>query len=135
MRTSALAALGAVALGALGGCGGSGSRGPNDAIAFVSTRDGAYQIYTSAADGSGQDRLTKDEGGSSSPNRLQYETDPAWSRDGKRIAFASARDGQLHLFVIDAAAAGEAKRLTSGPQDDRHPTWSPDGRRLAFTRG
>ena len=57
--------------------------------------------------------------------------DPAWSPDGKSIAFSSNRDGGQALYVADLTKEGEAVRLaTSGPA--RSPAWSPDGGRLVY---
>ena len=50
-------------------------------IAFVSERDGNWQIYVMDADGGSQTRLTN--------NDVEDGT-PAWSPDGTRIAFDSA---------------------------------------------
>ena len=52
-------------------------------------------------------------GGTAIPITLtdSYEYAPVWSHDGKRIAFASDRNGNFDVFVM-AAAGGEAKRLT-----------------------
>lgn len=101
---------------------------------LVSTRDGPYLLYTAKADGSGKHALTKDRGTASSERGLHYQIDPAWSRDGTRIAFASSRDGPTHLFVVRLAGKLTTMRLTSGKSEDTHPSWSPDGRRIAFTR-
>jgi TolB protein len=117
----------------LSGCGGSSSKG-NDDFVFVSTRDGAYELYSMNADGSHQHRLTPDRGNNSKPSTLYYQLDPAWSPSGKLIAFASLRDGPSHIFVVTADGK-HTRRLTSGAQSDTHPTWSPDGRRIAFARG
>jgi Tol biopolymer transport system component len=113
-------------------CGGSSS-GRADFV-FVSTRDGAYELYAMNADGSHQHRLTPDHGSSSPASRLYYQLDPAWSLDGRMIAFASHRDGPSHIFVVGADGK-HTRRLTSGHHVDTHPTWSPDGRRIAFVRG
>ncbi len=101
---------------------------------FVSTRDGPYELYAAKKDGSDQHRLTKDHGDASTSRGLRYQIDPAWSPDGKRIAFASSRAGRFHLFVVDASGK-KTKRLTAGENEDTHPSWSPDGTRIAFTRG
>ena len=57
---------------------------------------------------------------------------PAWSPDGKRIAFQAYRDSTWNIWTIDAEGSG-LRRETSGPFDDREPHWSPDGTRLAFS--
>lgn len=56
---------------------------------------------------------------------------PAWSPDGKRLAFQSYRDGNFHLWTV-APDGKQLTQLTSGTFDDREPHWSPDGKRLAF---
>ena len=134
MRTSRLFVVGALAVIAVAGCGGSSYTPRRAALVFVSTRDGPYLLYTAKANGSGQHRLTIDRGTASSERGLHYQIDPAWSRDGTRIAFASSRDGPTHLFVVSVGGKLTTARLTSGKSEDTHPSWSPDGRRIAFTR-
>jgi TolB protein len=56
---------------------------------------------------------------------------PAWSPDGRRIAFASARDGNSEIYVMNADGSSPV-RLTEHPEQDDFPAWSRDGRRLAF---
>jgi len=103
-------------------------------IAFTSNRDGNGEIYVMNADGSGQINLT---------NNPVHDDDPAWSPDGTRIAFTSARGYDLvgnptfEIYVMNADGSGQT-RLTNNPGsyvEDRSPTWSPDGTRIAFTRG
>jgi len=62
-------------------------------------------------------------GGTATPLTLteSYEYAPVWSHDGKRIAFASDRNGNFDLFVM-AANGGEAKRLTFN--SNREIPWS-----------
>lgn len=57
---------------------------------------------------------------------------PAWSPDGRRIAFQAYLRDTWHIWVINADGTG-LQELTSGPFDDREPHWSPDGLQLAFS--
>lgn len=57
--------------------------------------------------------------------------DPAWSPDGKHIAFARFTGGHSHLFVANADGT-KAQQITDGLEDDEEPSWSPDGRFVAF---
>ena len=56
---------------------------------------------------------------------------PAWSPDGRRIAFASDHDGNRVIYVMNADGSG-LTRLTDNDAIDSGPAWSPDGRRIAF---
>jgi Tol biopolymer transport system component len=113
------------------GCGSSG--GSRTDLAFVSSRDGAYAIYGMNAEGSHQQRLTRAQGDPSTPKGLFFQVNPAWSPDGRRIAFASKRDGTFHIFAMNAEGTG-TRRLTNTKDDDDNPTWSPDGKLIAFER-
>jgi Tol biopolymer transport system component len=60
---------------------------------------------------------------------------PAWSPDGKRIAFSSDRAGGgsgKDIYVMDVDGS-HVQRLTSAPGDETDPNWSPDGRFIVFT--
>jgi TolB protein len=52
------------------------------------------------------------------------------SADSAPIAFASHRDGNWEIYVLDGA--GQSRRLTRRDVQDRFPIWSPDGAQLAF---
>jgi TolB protein len=58
---------------------------------------------------------------------------PAWSPDGKRIAFACRWPEYLNLCVANADGA-DAVRLNDDGELDQEPAWSPDGKKLAFAR-
>jgi dipeptidyl aminopeptidase/acylaminoacyl peptidase len=62
------------------------------------------------------------------------DTAPAWSPDGKSIAFLSSRgEGKPQIYLI-APDGGEAQQLTHLEQGaGGGPAWSPDGKTIAFT--
>lgn len=67
------------------------------------------------SDGSGQTRLT---------NSLASDVDPARSPDGAKIAFATDRDGNFEIYVMDANGANHT-RVTFNPTADTSPAWQP----------
>ena len=93
-------------------------------VAFESNRAGNFDIFSMAATGAGQARLTTDPAD---------DLDPAWSPDGRKIAFASRRAGTLDIWVMNSDGSGQTQ-VTSGPAADRYPTWAPDGSRIALRR-
>jgi Tol biopolymer transport system component len=116
----------------LAGCGSSVPNGP-PALLFVSTKDGDYAIFGADANGEHVRRLTKEKGDAATREDLFFQVEPAWSPDGRSIAFTSLRDGTHHIYVMRADGTG-TRRLTSGTKNDDHPSWSPDGRRIVFAR-
>ena len=94
-------------------------------IAFASARDGNLDIYVMDGDGSNQRRVTVH------PAR---DESPAWSPDGKKIAFVSNRNNvnkdHKQIWVIDADGKNPI-RLTDGLVDS-DPDWSPDGTKILY---
>jgi eukaryotic-like serine/threonine-protein kinase len=58
---------------------------------------------------------------------------PIWSSDGKRVTFASNRNGAFNLFTVPASLEGPAERLTNSDAVQVAGSWSPDGALLALT--
>jgi Tol biopolymer transport system component len=121
----------AVAASVVSGCG-SSPKGP-PALVFVSVKDDDYAVFGATAGGKHAHRLTKEKGDPSTPNGLFYQVQPAWSPDGRKIAFSSARDGTPHIFVMNADGTGTV-RVTNTDKGDEQPSWSADGKRIVFSR-
>jgi Tol biopolymer transport system component/imidazolonepropionase-like amidohydrolase len=80
-------------------------------------------LWTLPADGGQARRLLED----------GYDAhEPAWSSDGRRLAFQAYHRDTWNLWTMNADGSG-LTQVTSGPYDDREPHWSPDGTRLAFS--
>jgi Tol biopolymer transport system component len=56
---------------------------------------------------------------------------PAFSHDGRFLAYHSFRDGNSEIILLDLIS-GEAINLTHHAAKDSHPTWSPDDSQIAF---
>jgi tricorn protease len=62
------------------------------------------------------------------------ERDPAWSPDGKWIAYLSDQTGEYELWVVGSDGRTAPRRVTTGGATFRFaPRWSPDAKKLAFS--
>jgi serine/threonine-protein kinase len=95
---------------------------PTGQMVFTSQRDGDWDIYAMNADGSNLRNLT---------NNNVDDFAPAWSPDGRTVAFHSYLDGDEEVYVMDADGSN-LRKLTNNFVNDREPTWSPDGWQIAF---
>jgi Tol biopolymer transport system component len=110
--------------------------GDDGRIAFASSRDGDFEIYTMTPDGSDVAQLTRNEESDATEAR---DDSPAWSPGGTMMAFTSSRDHPVggiegeEIYVMNADGSDQ-RRLT---EDDAWwtfgPWWTEDGV-LAFTR-
>ncbi|MGD9903084.1 MAG: prolyl oligopeptidase family serine peptidase [Vicinamibacterales bacterium] len=66
-------------------------------------------------------------------NAARSSLAPAWSPDGRWIAFVSDRSDTRQLYRL-SIEGGEAEALTSGSEGVASFAWSPDGTRIAYTK-
>jgi len=85
---------------------------------LVFQRCSGCEIYVINADGTGLRQLTDG-------------MDPAWSPDGKRVAFARWQKPSPGIYVIDEDGKNETQVFSS--DYPKAPVWSPDGQRLVIT--
>jgi dipeptidyl aminopeptidase/acylaminoacyl peptidase len=63
-----------------------------------------------------------------------YKQGPAWSPDGKQLAYVSDCDGIENVYLHDMSAAAEAVDKRAFPSESAQimPAWSPEGKLIAF---
>lgn len=93
----------------------------DQAVAFVSNRDGNAHIYITRGDNTDK-ALTQ-----GNSNNMH----PAWSPDGKLLAFTSLRDGNSAIYIMQADGT-QLRRLNDSTNWQSAPSWSPDGKSLAY---
>jgi eukaryotic-like serine/threonine-protein kinase len=89
-------------------------------VAFVSDRDGHYNIYVGLINGVNPVKLTND---------TNLKIRPCWSPDGTEIAYARLNDSGIWDIWTVPALGGVPRRLILNGAD---PTWSRDGRSIAY---
>ena len=90
------------------------SAGGDNQMAIAATRNGVVQR-----------RIEFDES-------IGAVSNPAWSPDGRTIAFSGSVGGITDLFLYDLESS-ETIQLTQDKYADLQPSWSPDGRTIAFS--
>src|ERR1700730_15627237 len=88
-------------------------------IAFIYAGD----LWTASLDGKDVRRLTSDVG---------LESNPAFSPDGKWIAFSAQYEGNIDVYLV-SAEGGVPRRLTWHPGADVVQGFTPDGKSILFT--
>ena len=93
-------------------------------MVFSSTRHSERSsIYLQRIDGSAVVQLTNDPADNAQP---------AFSPDGKHIAFASTRSGSWDIYIMDAEGKN-TRQITESAGQEMHPSFSPDGTRLVYS--
>ena len=102
---------------------GQPSLSPTDgrSVAFVSNRDGQWDVYVGLVTGGGLVRLTSD------PN---IETRPRWSPDGTKLLYSRLNESGLQDIWVTPAFPGNARRIVSNAFS---PAWSVDGHQIAYS--
>jgi Tol biopolymer transport system component len=63
---------------------------------------------------------------------MALEGEPAFSPDGKMLAYTSGADLHSRKIYVRGLAGGDAIKITNDDYDDVSPSWSPDGTRIAY---
>ena len=61
-----------------------------------------------------------------------YDYCPIWSNDGKKIAFATDRNGNFDIYVV-SSEGGVARRVTTNSTNETPMAFSPDGKEIYYT--
>src|SRR6266508_4451790 len=91
-------------------------------------RDGSKFVFSSGRDATSEITVYDGPGGGYRPltNGPWFDTDPAWSSNGHRVAFSRSRVfGKSNIFAV-AEGGGAARRITHLAGQSWAPTWSPD---------
>ena len=95
--------------------------GKNGKIVFAGIRSKTeFGLYVMNPDGSALKRLIR-----------TAATFPAWSPDGRRIAY-SVNENELDLINADGSGERVLRKHAAGVFGGNHPTWSRDSRKIAF---
>jgi len=95
-------------------------------IVFETNRDGNWEVYSMAADGSTLLNLS---------NNPADDFAPVWSPDGSQVAFVSNRENGAEggQFIYIMNADGSAVRQLSLENESKWPDWSHDGTKITYT--
>jgi Tol biopolymer transport system component len=98
------------------------------ASARDNNRVGDFEMFVMKADGTGTRKLA---------TKPAQDDNPAWSPDGRRLAFQAETQGRntdrnTDIYVMNADGSG-LRRITREPTYDTAPSWSPNGTRIAFS--
>lgn len=96
-------------------------------VAFISAKTGNKELYAMDIDGANVYALTNDQ---------RISSGPAWSKDGRSVAYTSYKSGYPDVYVVKLAnqlgGQNTRTRVAFFPGTNSGPSFSPDGNRLAL---
>lgn len=98
-------------------------------VAFVSNKDGSPRIYIMKIPAPGT--ALKNVKAELISRYNKESTAPAWSPDGKKIAYTALTEGTRQIWIYDLDKRKE-RQLTRGPGHKENPSWAPDSLHLTF---
>ncbi len=100
----------------------SANLSPKGERAVISARG---DIFTVPVEKGGTRNLTRTSGAN--------DRFPAWSPDGRWIAYISDQSGEDELWIASQDGSAASQQITTGGSAQRYPpVWSPDGKKIAF---
>ena len=91
-------------------------------IAYVSREDGVHRLVVADSDGYNEQALL---------TSREPLMSPAWSPDGKQIAYVSFERKRAMVFV-QSLTSSQRKLIADFPGSNSAPVWSPDGKQIAL---
>ena len=96
----------------------------NSSVVFSGNLNGQYDLFSVDLDSYAISNVTNDEA---------FDTAPAFSRDGKWLAYTTFVGERSQIFRLDPRDPSQRFALTAGESNNKEPVFSPDGNRVYFT--